>query len=98
MNEQFKTISESLIKEGFQSLTEKPGKSLDFNITPYSLNTAMSFKFENLPHFLEFLQMHNPKNVTKKTTALKATLMEIGLDPNEFFWVNFFESGKSEEM
>lgn len=98
MNDTFKTISEKLIQQGFHNLKDKPGKALDFNITPYSLNTALSFKFDHLNHFIEFLQMHSSKNVSNKATALKATLMELGLDPNEFFWVNFFESGKSGEM
>jgi len=93
MNEHFKTITETLIKEGFPELTEKAaqqGQLLDFKITPYSLNTKLSFKFDSLAHFIEFLNIHNPGEVQEKEAALKSTLMELDLNVEEFFWVNFF--------
>ena len=57
MNDSFKPIIANLVSEGFQNLPDgnnKKGKELDFNITNYSLNTKLSFKFDNLPHFIEF--------------------------------------------
>jgi hypothetical protein len=93
MNEHFKNITDTLILEGFPELTDKMasrGQDLDFNITPYSLNTKLSFRFDNLAHFIEFLNIHNPEEVGEKEALLKATLMELDLKPEEFFWVNFF--------
>ena len=101
MNTHFKTVTDSLIKEGFSELTEKvdqQGKTLDFNITPYSLNTKLSFKFDNLDHFIEFLNFHNSGDVHDKAAVLQATLMELNLDPKEFFYVNFFEKIDVEEV
>ena len=101
MTADFKNITESLIREGFHELTEKKeqdGKPLDFKITPYSLNTKLSFKFDNLAHFIEFLRLHDVAWIEEKNGALQATLTELGLDPNEFFYVNFFERDKEIEM
>jgi len=102
MNEHFKIVAETLIREGFKSVTETSAKSekeFDFNITPYSLNTKLSFKFNNLEDFTTFLKIHHdPVDLAEKTLVIQTTLMELGLDPKEFFYVNFFERGKSEEM
>jgi hypothetical protein len=100
MNEHFKLIVEALIREGFPSLAgedQSRSKPLDFKITPYSLNTTLSFKFDNLDHFVEFLKLHD-SDIDEKIAALQVTMMELGLNPNEFFWVNFFEKGKEQEM
>ncbi|SCY21649.1 hypothetical protein [Flavobacterium caeni] len=97
----FHEITEALVREGFQDLAAKKaqqGKSLDFKITPYSLNTKLSFKFDNLAHFVEFLRLHGIENLDEKTAALQTTLNELALGPNEFFYVNFFEHGKETEM
>lgn len=100
MNEHFKNIAEALILEGFPELTDKlasRGQSLDFNITPYSLNTKLSFRFDNLKHFIEFLNIHNPEDVAEKEALLKVTLTDLGLDADGFFWVNFFGKKIAEE-
>jgi len=100
MTTDFKNITELLIREGFHELTDKKeadGKPLDFNITPYSLNTKLSFKFDSLAHFVEFLRLHDVAWIEEKNAALQATLNELGLNPNEFFYVNFFER-KAPEM
>ena len=94
MNDNFKTYLDTLVAEGFPQLTEQVGgevRALDFKITPYSLNTKLSFKFDNLDHFIEFLKLHDNRDVEKKTAVLQATLFDLGLDVKEFFWVNFFE-------
>lgn len=101
MTTDFNNITELLIREGFHELTDKKeaeGKPLDFKITPYSLNTKLSFKFDNLAHFVEFLRLHDTQSIEEKTAALQATLNELGLDSNEFFYVNFFEKDKEVEM
>lgn len=101
MNDNFKSILDALVKEGFQTLTnkkEREGKPLDFKITPYSLNTSLSFKFDNLDHFLEFLKLHDETEMEKKATVLQTTFIELNLNPNDFFFVNFFEKDKVVEM
>ncbi len=101
MNAPFHEITQALVREGFQSLTQstgRQGKPLDFKITPYSLNTTLSFKFDNLAHFVEFLKMHDIENIEEKTAALQTTLNELALDPTEFFYVNFFEKNSEREM
>lgn len=102
MNEQFKIITETLIREGFHDLLPDngmPGKPLDFNITPYSLNTRLSFKFNNLDDLLSFLHTrHNKSAISAKAPLLQTMFVELGLDTKDFFYVNFFEKGKEEEM
>ncbi|GEP50142.1 hypothetical protein FNO01nite_08140 [Flavobacterium noncentrifugens] len=101
MNEQFKSIIDTLIHEGFHQLTEKKelqGKPLDFKITPYSLNTKLSFKFDNLDHFKEFLKISDGDTPSEQVALLDATFLQLGLKPNDFFYVNFFEKGKEQEM
>lgn len=94
MNDNFKILLDTLISEGFPQLAAKTvaqGKVLDFNITPYSLNTKLSFKFDSLDHFMAFLKLHQSHDLDKKSAVLHTMLMELGLDPKTFFWVNFFE-------
>lgn len=101
MNSHFNDITEALVREGFQTLTrqtQQSGKPLDFKITPYSLNTSLSFKFDNMAHFVEFLRLHDISSIDEKTAALQTTLNELTLDPNAFFYVNFFEKDKELEM
>lgn len=98
MNDTFKPILDALIKEGFHQLPSKhpeTGKTFDYKITPYSLNTKLSFRFENLDHFVEFLKR---ADLNPTTTLLQTTFMELDLKADEFFWVNFFEKGKELEM
>ena len=96
----FNPIMNALIKEGFHQLPDTtPGteKPYDFKITPYSFNTSLSFKFEHLDHFIEFLK--RSENISEqKITVLQNSFIELGIDPNNFFYVNFFEKGKDKEM
>lgn len=99
MTDNFKEILDTLMAEGFPQLTEKTeaqGKVLDFKITPYSLNTKLSFKFDSLDHFIEFLKLHDQTELSQKEAVLQATLMELGLDSRNFFYVNFFEKVSGE--
>jgi len=101
MNDNFKPMLDAMISEGFYQLPDtnpKTGKPFDYKITPYSLNTKLSFRFENLDHFLEFLKRGDWNPTEDNVTVLHATFMELGLKTNEFFYVNFFEKGKDLEM
>lgn len=100
MTDSYKEILDALVKEGFHELPEtspKTGKAFDFKLTPYSLNTKLSFRFENLDHFIEFLK-RSDSDSAKRIEVLNTTFIELGLDPAQFFWVNFFEKGKEKEM
>lgn len=96
----FNPILNALVKAGFHHLpdtTPGTGKPYDFKITPYSLNTSLSFKFEHLAHFIEFLKLS--ETITEeKITHLQNSFVELGIDPYDFFYVNFFEKGKDKEM
>lgn len=102
MNQQFKTLAETLIREGFRDLIPEDGsagKPLDFSMTPYSLNTPLSFKFNSLNDLLSFLhEHHGTSDLSAKAAVMQTKLVELGLDANEFFYVNFFEKGKEVEM
>jgi len=99
MKENFKAIADALQKSGFStSLESTAGKPLDFNITPYSLNTKLSFRFENLEEFTEFIQTSGNTFSDEKTNLMNTALIELGIDAKEFFYVNFFEQGKEGEM
>ena len=101
MNTNFKPILVALIKEGFYQLPDKhpkTGKAFDFKITPYSLNTKLSFKFDSMAHFTAFLKLSEPELSAEKLAVLQTTFIELGLDPEDFFYVNFYEQGKDLEM
>lgn len=95
MKENFIVISNALKEAGFKGSVENvAGKPLDFKFTPYSLNTKLSFRFENLEEFCLFLNQNDYTVSDKEHTMIKAALLELGLDPEQFFYVNFFEKGK----
>ena len=95
MKENFLAISNALKDAGFkQSLESSEGKLLDFKFTPYSLNTKLSFRFDNLKEFCIFLRESGHEIQEKEQNMIKAALLELGLKPDEFFYVNFFEKGK----
>src|SRR6476469_1145309 len=97
MKENFKAISEALSNAGFRnSLENKEGKHLDFNITPYSLNTKLSFRFDSLSDFTEFLELSNNAASEERITLINNAFAELGLNPEDFFYVNFFEKKEPE--
>ena len=99
MKEAYKPIFEALTKAGFtQRLENSAGEPLDFKFTPYSLNTKLSFRFDNFEDFINFLSESGNEVSPEKTTLIQTAFVELGLKPHEFFWVNFFEQGKEEEM
>jgi hypothetical protein len=100
MTDKYTEILNALIKEGFHQIPEGnpvTGKRYDFKITPYSLNTKLSFRFDNFGHFVEFLKLSDADS-DKRIKVLNTTFIELGLDPKQFFWVNFFGEGKELEM
>lgn len=100
MNDSFKLVMSELVSQGFHQLPDgnnKKGKELDFNITNYSLNSKLSFKFDNLSHFMEFLNLSQSVDDDKKK-VLEATMFELNIKPTDIFYVNFFEKGKELEM
>lgn len=98
MEENFKAISKALADAGLKDSAEnKTGKPVDFKITPYSLNTKLSFRFKSLSEFIEFINVSDDSG-EEKAALIKSAFVELGLNPKEFFYVNFFERGKQAEM
>ena len=71
---------------------------MDFKITPYSLNTKLSFRFSNLNEFKAFLAMSGAYQQEEQISKIQSAFMDLGLNSEEFFYVNFFEKGKELEM
>ncbi|WP_297334188.1 hypothetical protein [Flavobacterium sp.] len=83
MKEHFKTILEAFENAGIEVNTA------EFSITEYSLNTDLSFKFRNIDEFLEFLHLTSPSD-EKRAETIKNILIEEGINPDSFFYVNFY--------
>ncbi len=99
MEENFKAIASALDAAGLKSSAEsKTGKPVDFKITPYSLNTKLSFRFPNLDEFIAFIGLTTDEPLPEKQVMIQSAFVDLGLNPNEFFYVNFFERGKELEM
>lgn len=100
MNDNFKNIIDSLIKNGFIESEEKVkelGNKLDFKITQYSLNTDLSFKFLNSEDFVHFLNYSSSEEITNaKIDLINAAILEQGLNSDEFFYVNFYKKEVNE--
>ena len=82
MNDHFKPVKQAFEKAGVDV------KQAEFSITEYSLNTDLSFKFENLNELLQFLEISAH---SEKFKAINAMLIESGVDSNNFFYVNFYK-------
>jgi len=100
MNDNFKNIIDSLIKNGFiesEANVEDLGSKLDFKITEYSLNTDLSFKFLNSDDFINFLNYSSNEEITKEKIGLiNSLILEQGLDSDDFFYVNFYKKEVNE--
>lgn len=84
MTDNFKIISEAFQHAGVDVHTA------EYSITGYSLNTNLSFKFSNLDEFLTFLGLAlGAENA--KAEKISALLVEAGIDPANFFYVNFYK-------
>lgn len=77
------------IEEAFENAGISPG-SATYSITPYSLNTKLSFKFNNADELLSFLGLSSPGDNTKIEQVNKM-IMEAGVQPDSFFYVNFYK-------
>lgn len=82
MNEGFNIIRDEFHKAGIDS------KKVEFSITEYSLNTKLSFKFNNLDELLFFLEVSAS---SEKANVITAMVVEAGVDPEKYFYVNFFK-------
>lgn len=84
MQDDFTTIRDSFARAGVDVATA------EYSITSYSLNTGLSFKFINLEEFLVFLGLQADKD-TEKIESINSMLVDAGIDPNSFFFVNFYK-------
>lgn len=85
MEDKNKPILDQLIQKAFPQISQ-----LNYKITEYSLNSAFSFKFDNLDHFVVFLDK-NQSIEAQHLDLLKNTLKDLNLRTNSFFYINFFE-------
>lgn len=81
MNDNFKTITDAFSKAGIDVA------KVEFSITEYSLNTDLSFKFSDVKEL--FLFMNLPAD-SERGDAIKAMVVESGINPDKFFYVNFY--------
>lgn len=84
MDENFETIREAFKTAGIDVA------SAEYSITEYSLNTNLSFKFSNITEFVEFLDL-TAQNDFEKVQHIKSLFIDAGVDPDNFFFVNFFK-------
>ena len=89
MNEDINTIREAFKKLSIDITTA------EYSITEYSLNTDLSFKFNNLDEFLAFLDF-SASDDSGKVQQINARLLEAGVNPDKFFYVNFYKSKVAE--
>ncbi|MHA3789122.1 hypothetical protein ACX0HA_12990 [Flavobacterium hauense] len=81
MKQDFTLISDAFISAGIDN------KNVEFTITEYSLNSRLSFKFINIEELLLFLDVTAP---SKKEMDIRSKFLENGIDPDKYFYVNFF--------
>jgi hypothetical protein len=81
MHNNFSEIEKAFEKNGIDFL------SAAYSFTPYSLNTSLSFKFENLAEFILFLNIDKKDKIEK----VQSMLTDAGLEPDRFFFVNFYK-------
>lgn len=84
MDGNFETLKQAFATAGITI------KDAAYSITPYSLNTPLSFKFNNLKELLHFLELSAEVDA-HKTEAVNKMVLDAGLDANNFFYVNFFK-------
>ena len=65
-------------------------RTAEYNITEYSLNSELSFRFENVEELIMFLGTHGDASEQAKEN-INALLVKEGLDPDKPFYVNFFK-------
>ena len=85
MQHNFDTIYEAFKEAGVDN------KKTEFSITNYSLNTKLSFKFNNVNELLLFLNL-SAHDDSIRIKEINAMIIEAGVDPKAFFYVNFFKT------
>lgn len=84
MKENFKIILNAFREANIELTT------VEFKLTRYSLNTELSFKFENIDEFSELLKISGASNNEERTEEVKKLLVEEGIDHNDVFYLNFY--------
>ena len=84
MEDKFKIMKNAFEKAGISITTA------EFSITAYSLNTELSFKFSNIDELLFFLGFSSPGD-EERIENINAMVVDAGIDPNSFFFVNFYK-------
>ena len=85
MEDKNKPVLDQLIRNAFTQIN-----FLNYKFTDYSLNTAFSFKFDNLSHFVEYLSQYQTIG-TPESTLLENALKDLNLNCNSYFYINFYE-------
>jgi hypothetical protein len=60
-----------------------------YSITPYSLNTKLSFRFDGLKDFISFLELDSTSDAVR-IEEINQLIVKEGINPESFFYVNFF--------
>jgi len=65
-------------------------RTAEYSITEYSLNTELSFRFENFGALINFLDSQGAASEEAKEN-INAMLVKEGIDPDKYFYVNFYK-------
>ncbi|RZJ52239.1 MAG: hypothetical protein EOO45_32055 [Flavobacterium sp.] len=84
MDNNYATITEAFEKAGVEIATA------EYSLTEYSLNTDLSFRFDNLKEFLAFLEVNRPGE-EQKAEDISNLLISSAVNPDSFFYVNFYK-------
>nr|WP_322626411.1 hypothetical protein [uncultured Flavobacterium sp.] len=85
--------------ENIYALLEKeklPLRDLRFSITPYSLNTKLSFKFNDATDLKDFLSAGEGTLTETDAQQIDKMIVDAGLKPETFFYVNFYKKKVTE--
>jgi hypothetical protein len=85
--------------ENIYALLEKEKLSLRdlrFSITPYSLNTKLSFKFNDVDDLKDFLSGGESTLSETDAQQIDKMIVDAGLKPETFFYVNFYKKKVTE--
>jgi len=84
MQNNFESIKQAFKEAGIDS------EKTEFSITSYSLNSTLSFKFANADELLLFLNVNANKD-SERINEINAMIVDAGVNPVSFFYVNFFK-------
>ena len=89
MDTKYKIIKDAFEREGLNR------KTVVYSITQYSLNTPLSFKFDNSRDLYYFLDADAGEEGQTREKINKM-IVEAGVDPESFFFVNFYKPNVAE--